>query len=1323
MHTRTSASRAMRRLSPLGLLIIALLILSAWAIAPEVARAQGRAPAGAQVSETLYPTADAYVSQYAPTTNYGALTDLYVGRTSSEYDSWTLIRFDLSSIPTGVTINSATLQMYTMVNLAAAGDLPAAAYQVYAYRTRAGTKTEYWVETVVTWNNQPTTEATADDPPSTVDSSDGWHDLTVTAAVKQWAENGAANYGFTLKGDGVSAWPAPFQALSREAAATYRPRLVISYSLPATPTPTPTATRTPTVTWTPTRTPTVTPTVTRTPTRTPTPTYTRTPTHTPTHTPTFTRTPTKTPTPPSGVVGSCPGQVWVYADRDTWVGSAAPNAVHGTEDRLDLRDSGANENRVLLHFPLTGVVPAGQYVNAARVDLNAFEYDDPSANRTLNLFTLASAFSEGTTTWANKPGKLTTVGQRQVSSTGQSLDVTSIVQTWTQGATDPNHGLGIEPVSDDFYYRYGSREYWVSPPKLVIFCSAADWTPTPTRTPTRTPTITPTPTATTPINFAITVTPAAVQLDLAPLLVAGGPEVQEAQVAVNVALVSGSAQRVTLYMLDLPLGVEYDFTPGTGTPPFAATLTLRARRGSLPITGSLTVKVEGVAADGARVTRALTLNIVSTGDLRVLSSAPVQVVDQAGAAFPLVKDKGTAFRVKMRNSFPGPVEAQIRLVLPANEWRMTPACGNGQIIPVPAGWQYPEVWGPVRIAAGDSEIVLPYVPPGGEALAWDAQTNPAGQIDCGCVGARCAPDVRAVPRPIAASASVRAEVDPNAAIPEANEANNTAGTFSYQVQDTQPWNFLFYRCKDPTDGEAYPTTTETALAAQAQLQYLLGNFPIADAEVWYSISPTGVIWEDDEEAAPPGCTGGACFRDRPTFLNNILAMAQAEGFRFGVAVGCGGRGGASGSTQAVFVEAETGAYSELLAHEFNHATAPMGDIYSLDVAGGWHEHYCEKDGTRVFGCWEDSDKKGGTVFPYCTMVGDVIDCTPMFTKNCVVNCGCSEWSEDYAACAGKPIGTEAACISSLDAAVSCRAEGGRIWRTPDSRIFHPAAPGFWVYRWLPIDSTMNYFMDSNAGPTAPHFWMRLDNTYNHADGFIFPDGYRNLLNNPLFAVAATPAAQAAAAAPAALLVSGMVTQAGAATLDPFLTLADPTVDLAPGAAGAYQIRLLDGDGALLATTGFDLLFYQTDPDGGPVDRAGFSHRIAWQPGTRKIELRHGAALIASRDVSLAAPQVILLGPEGGSFGAGDVIPVRWTATDTDGPALTYALALSPDAGQTWLPVVRDLAETAYDLPVSVVASGSYLLRVTATDGVNTGYDPSNQSFVVEREIFLPLILR
>lgn len=1103
----------------LGLLSASVLLLAhavGAATLPPAARTA--APALPAAGVTFYPTGDAHVSAATPDTNFGGSTELQIGRSGTGHNTWILLMFDLRSIPAGSTVNSASLSLYGLSpTLAAArpgGDagaaVPAAANQVYVHRN-AGGLPNVWTEAGVTWNNKPSTVA-ADDGPGLVDKTEAWNSITVTAAVRQWVQNGAANNGLTLKGDGSTAW-LMFLASRELQAGGFAARLLVSY----TPPPTATPTATPLVSPTPTRTPTVTPTRTVTPT----------PTATPTRTVTPTATATRTRTP----------------------------------------------------------------------------------------------------------------------------------------------------------------------------------TPTVTRTPTATPTA--------PGVFGLKVIPSSAELDLAPLVVVGGPQLIEVKVNVQVTHVSGSPQDVTLSLQDMPLRVESSFLFGSGLAPFTSVLTLRVRRSSLPILQSRNVTVTATA--GAVVTTPLLLKIVSSGDLDVLNQEPVQSV--YGAPL-LVQSKATAFRVKVRSTFDGPVMVGIKLILPYNEWRARPHCYNGKEITIPSGWEYPSVWGPVHINPGVQDLMLPYVAPGKEWLPWDALTNPAGVVDCGCrsegqLAGLCAPAVRGVPWPIADKVTARVELDPDHAIPEADETNNLHATIQYQARSMQEWNFMIYRCADPTDGESPPNMTPARAAAMHQLQYLLANFPIENLN--FRVSSKTVWWEDDEDQAPADCIGDRCYRGRATFLNDILSMAREAGYRFAVAMGCGGVGGASGTIQAVFVEAQEYAYSTLLAHEFNHAATGMGDIYALDVAGHWEEQYCQSDDTRKFGCWTDTSMPAGGVHPYCTMTNGIVDCSTNYSKVCSVNCGCSQYAslKKFPQCAGVPAGTPDACRAALDAAVSCVSGGGALYGAPDGRIYHPASPGFWVQRWMPIDSSMNYFMDSNQRGNAPFYWMRRENTVRHRDGTAFNDGYLNLFANPLFSGAANRSGLAAAEGQGALLVSGTVTDQGVATLHPFVLLADPTLDLEPGAAGAYQIRLLDGSGGLLAATGFELLFFQTDPNGGPVEETGFSHRIAWQAGTRRIELWLGDRLLASRDVTAAGPQVSVLGPNGGSYGPGDVVHMHWSAVDADGPALAYSLALSADGGQSWETIAHRLTATEYDVPFSELEAGSYLLRVTATDGVNTGQATSEQPFVVE----------
>ena len=76
---------------------------------PEGAPGAGAAP---DTTITLYAVADAYVYSAAPATNYGAATTLYVGSQSTSATGRALFRFDLSAIPAGATVLSASFKAY-----------------------------------------------------------------------------------------------------------------------------------------------------------------------------------------------------------------------------------------------------------------------------------------------------------------------------------------------------------------------------------------------------------------------------------------------------------------------------------------------------------------------------------------------------------------------------------------------------------------------------------------------------------------------------------------------------------------------------------------------------------------------------------------------------------------------------------------------------------------------------------------------------------------------------------------------------------------------------------------------------------------------------------------------------------------------------------------------------------------------------------------------------------------------------------------------------------------------------------------------------------
>ncbi len=776
------------------------------------------------------------------------------------------------------------------------------------------------------------------------------------------------------------------------------------------------------------------------------------------------------------------------------------------------------------------------------------------------------------------------------------------------------------------------------------------------------PGVTPTPPPA--FNFNLSVSPADVTIDLDPLAT-GAECTAEVRTTATVSLVSGIAQTVTLSLSGAPAHVSPFCQPRDGLPPFTSQCGFTVYcTSTLPAVGDYNVTL---TATGGGVTRTQTirLHIVRGvyGDLEITSVEPVQVAYGA----PLVAGKGTAFRVRVHSTFSQPVETHFRLMLPEDDWDI----GLPYVPPatLPLDWEYPEFWGPVTLNPGDNEIMLPIVPAGQEDADFDPTLNPAGIIRGTCRGADilwCHTDNRVVPRPIGDTVvTYTVKLDPYNVVSETNERNNELYRGA-AVVTTKAWSFLFVPYHSWASG-CTPAPAFVDLGAQRQTEYLLAMFPIADSKITYAYDPYTTDWEERE--------GYAGYESRGTFLARITRLARSEGYDFGVAIGCGCGGGTLSSwVGACFVGDCSGGFSHVLAHEFNHQVAGIGDIYSY--------RRCDWD------------------VPYCEYGGSYENCPAGYTWD-----QCQTW---------------------------CSGRGGDAYWCPDGRNVVPAADGFWVNRWIPISSqTSAYFMDSCIqSASCTWTWMRLEDVRNcidtdecghrlpsgtivwgdmgHSNGArgISNDGYLNLLESSRFASEADPEA---------LLVSGTINNDGTARFDPFLYLPDAALDIVPGMQGDYYLVLLDGAGSVLSMSGFEVQFYQTDPDGGALDEVPFVYRIEWKEGTERIELQDkDGTVLASREVSPNKPEIEVLYPNGGEAVAqGGELRVRWQASDEDGDTLTYSLAMSADSGETWFPIDIDIADDEYALDTQVLEEGqNYLIRVRATDGVNTAEDVSDDVFTI-----------
>jgi 2',3'-cyclic-nucleotide 2'-phosphodiesterase (5'-nucleotidase family) len=164
----------------------------------------------------LAPVADAQVAggNTKVNSNYGTGTNIYIqsSSTNSFGNERGWLKFDLSTIPVGATINSATLQLWNWKSTGAS--LPVEV---------SGSAVDTWTETGITWNNQPALGTVLDTVTLAAGAINNWYtwnvtsfvqgqfagDKTVSLALKAVTEGSAdataPSYGFDAKEYGSNA--------------------------------------------------------------------------------------------------------------------------------------------------------------------------------------------------------------------------------------------------------------------------------------------------------------------------------------------------------------------------------------------------------------------------------------------------------------------------------------------------------------------------------------------------------------------------------------------------------------------------------------------------------------------------------------------------------------------------------------------------------------------------------------------------------------------------------------------------------------------------------------------------------------------------------------------------------------------------------------------------------------------------------------------------------------------------------------------------------------------------------------------------------------
>jgi YD repeat-containing protein len=123
-------------------------------------------------------------------------------------------RFFLPSLLSGAQISSAQVQVYQAVS--------DAANTIELRRVTTG-----WIDSTISWNNQPSFSATAE---SSVNSTTiGYWNFDLTRLSIDWYSGAAPNYGFVLKAQNETSSRRAFRTSEYAADAVYRPKLTVNY--------------------------------------------------------------------------------------------------------------------------------------------------------------------------------------------------------------------------------------------------------------------------------------------------------------------------------------------------------------------------------------------------------------------------------------------------------------------------------------------------------------------------------------------------------------------------------------------------------------------------------------------------------------------------------------------------------------------------------------------------------------------------------------------------------------------------------------------------------------------------------------------------------------------------------------------------------------------------------------------------------------------------------------------------------------------------------------------------------------------------------------
>jgi hypothetical protein len=230
--------RILKKTVSMAVILIFVLSLFLGAVAP--ALADWEPYTGGTGEITLQPDGtagkDAWVYELFSANNYGTDLLLVAGNRDGNpaYTERSYMEFDLSTIPCGTRIDSATLSLHQTSKQPPYGGTnpPPDPPHPWDYDFALYRVTSSWLESSITWSLQPTLDSVPYGQQTiTVDDGVEWRDFDITSLVSGWHQENWDNYGMVLKlVDETDLAQLNFHSSDFTTDPTFRPKLTINYT-------------------------------------------------------------------------------------------------------------------------------------------------------------------------------------------------------------------------------------------------------------------------------------------------------------------------------------------------------------------------------------------------------------------------------------------------------------------------------------------------------------------------------------------------------------------------------------------------------------------------------------------------------------------------------------------------------------------------------------------------------------------------------------------------------------------------------------------------------------------------------------------------------------------------------------------------------------------------------------------------------------------------------------------------------------------------------------------------------------------------------------